>query len=216
MLVRMLDVEGFILVGGASSRMGADKSQLALEGRTSVERIADAVRPIAEKISVVGAYAAAANQLPNVPDLHTGWGPLGGIHAALRAASAEWCVVVACDLPFVTSELLGRLVTFVDGVDAVVPVQADKYPQPLCAFYRRRPCLIAAEEAIARDEHSPRALLDKVTTRYIKFDELAALAGSEYFFFNVNTPENYERAKEIVAGRDRTESDGEGIKETPQ
>jgi molybdopterin-guanine dinucleotide biosynthesis protein A len=211
--MRMLDVEGFILVGGASSRMGVDKSRLVLEGRASAERIAAALRPIAEKISVVGSHAPGADQLPNVPDLHQRWGPLGGIHAALSAARAEWCVVVACDLPFVTSELLGRLMMYIDDVDAVVPMQADKYAQPLCAIYRRRPCLIAAEEAIARDEHSPRALLDKVTTRYVEFDELASLAGSDYFFFNVNTPENYERAKEILASRDRTEGDSNRIKE---
>src|ERR1051325_1485457 len=128
----MLDVEGFILVGGASSRMGADKSQPVLGGRTTVERIADALRPIAEKISVVGAHTAGTAQLPDVPDLYQRWGPLGGIHAALRAARAEWSVVVACDLPFVTDELLRRLMMFIEDIDAVVPVQSDKYPQPLC------------------------------------------------------------------------------------
>jgi len=207
----MLDVEGFILVGGASSRMGADKSQLLLGGRTNVERIADALRPVAEKISVVGSRAAAHGQLPNVPDLHERWGPLGGIHASLRVAKAEWCFVVACDLPFVTTELFGCLMMFIAGVDAVVPVQEDQYPQPLCAIYRCRPCLIAAEAAIARDEHSPRALLDKVSIRYLEFDELATLAGSDHFFFNVNTPEHYERAKEILASRARTESGSDRI-----
>ena len=51
----MLDVEGFILVGGASSRMGRDKSQLMLGRQTTVEHIADALSDVATRIRLVGA-----------------------------------------------------------------------------------------------------------------------------------------------------------------
>jgi molybdopterin-guanine dinucleotide biosynthesis protein A len=196
----MLDVEGFILVGGASSRMGADKSRLVLDGQTGVERIADSMRSMAGRISLVGSLQdPSQSALPNIPDLHNRWGPLGGIHAALTAARADWCLIVACDLPFVTSEMFERLSKDIDeSIDAIVPLQDDARPQPLCALYRRAPCLRAAEQSIANDEHSPRALLDKVPTRYVPFSELSDLKGAEHFFFNVNTPENYEHAKQVV------------------
>jgi len=196
----MLDVEGFILVGGASSRMGADKSRLVFDGQTGVERIADSIRSITRSISLVGSLQdTSPSALPNIPDLHNRWGPIGGIHAALAAGQADWCLVIACDLPFVTSELFDRLSKYVaELIDAIVPLQDDTRPQPLCALYRRAPCLRAAEQSIANGEHSPRALLDKVRTRYVEFDQLSDLAGAEYFFFIVNTPENYERAKQIA------------------
>jgi molybdopterin-guanine dinucleotide biosynthesis protein A len=192
----MLDVEGFILVGGKSSRMGTDKSRLMLEGKTAVERIADEMRSATSSVRVVGADAGAAGI---IADIHAEWGPLGGIQAALTASKHDWCLIVACDLPFVTCELFERLIQLSDeSAEAIVPLQDDSRPQPLCAIYRRQPCLLAAERAIDNGEHSPRALLDKVKTRYLSFEQLSNLAGAEHFFFNVNTPESYERAKQIA------------------
>jgi len=194
----MLDVEGFILVGGASSRMGEEKSRLTFDGPTGVARIADSLLPLTDKVRIVGSRLEEQRLLANVPDLHPQWGPLGGIHAALTACKTDWCIVVACDLPFVTTELFERLLTLREKSEAVVPVQSDARPQPLCGVYKIRPCLNATERSIARDEHSPRALLDKVRARYVKFDEISDLSDSEHFFFNVNTPENYAEAQQIA------------------
>jgi molybdopterin-guanine dinucleotide biosynthesis protein A len=204
----MLDVEGFILVGGASSRMGADKSQLVLEGQTTVSRIIESLRPVTSKVSLVGTSTdATSSSLPSIPDLQERWGPLGGIEAALQACETESCLVVACDLPFLTSELFAYLLRLSNepsrSFDAVVPLQSDGRPQPLCAVYKRAPCLMATEKSIALGEHSPRAMLDKVKTRYVNFSELANLPGSEHFFFNLNRPEDYERAREIARQRRR-------------
>ncbi len=195
MLAVMLDVEGFILVGGASSRMGRDKSRLVLGKQTVVERITLALSQVVTNVRIVG---SRMNGFSSVADVHKHWGPLGGIHAALLAATTEWSLIVACDLPFVTHDLFDRLIQFCDeSNEAVVPVQDDSRPQPLCALYRRS-CLTAAEVSIAKGEHSPRALLDKVATRYVEFSELSDLAGSEHFFLNVNTPENYELAVKLA------------------
>ena len=147
----MLDVEGFILVGGASSRMGADKSRLLLNGKTTTSLITEALRGVTEKVSLIGSSAdGSESSLRIIPDLHERWGPLGGIEAALNACETEYCIVVACDLPFLTSELLTYLVQLRSGADstfeAVVPLQSDGRPQPLCAVYQRVPCLIAAQE----------------------------------------------------------------------
>jgi molybdopterin-guanine dinucleotide biosynthesis protein A len=109
-------------------------------------------------------------------------------------------LVVACDLPFVTTDLLQRLLDLGIDADATVPIQVDGHPQPLCAVYRRPPCLAAADQSIANGEHSPRALLDKVTTRYVPFAEISDLAQAEFFFFNVNTPGDRRQAEKIAAG----------------
>src|SRR5437588_13016 len=132
MLSPMLDVEGFILVGGLSSRMGSDKSQLTLNGQTAVERIATELQNAVNVVSVVGPPSGA---IAKIPDIHEKWGPLGGIHAALAAATSDWCLIVACDLPFVTRELFQRLIEFGDeSTDAIVLLQDDSRPQPLCSF----------------------------------------------------------------------------------
>ena len=200
----MLDVEGFILVGGASSRMGRDKSRLMLGSQTTVERIAEAIVDVADRVRLVGGSVGEQdnrNRFESVPDLADLWGPLGGIHAALHAAEAEWCIAIACDLPFVSGGLLRRLFELrsnkTENFDAVVPIQADDYPQPLCGMYRRLPCLDAADQSVRNGEHSPRALLDRVKTRYVPFADISDLTGASNFFFNINTPENYEQAQRL-------------------
>ena len=204
----MFDVEGFILVGGASSRMGSDKAQLKFGGRTGVDLVAAALRPKVGTVRLVGSRGEARlSPLQNVPDLHERWGALGGIHAALDACQSAWAAIVACDLPLVTAELFARLWQFAkEPFDAVVPVQPDGRPQPLCAFYRCESCLAATDRLIASDEHTPRALLASVPTRWVEFSELADLPNAEHFFLNVNTPADYERAKSILTLQNPDES----------
>ncbi len=197
----MLDVEGFILVGGRSSRMGTDKSHMQFDGQTSVERIAAELRSITRRISLAGRSRAGFDpDLRIIPDTHEQWGALGGIHAALGACVADWALIVACDLPFVTRDLCLRLLMLSQqgSPEAVVPIQPDGRPQPLCALYRREPCLLEAEKLIASGEHTPRALLANVKTRWVRSAELIDLPGAENFFFNVNTPDDYEQAQLLL------------------
>ena len=197
----MIEIEGFILVGGASSRMGTDKAQLHLDGQTFVERIRRALSLAGAQTSLVGALEESATwHLPVVADVYRKWGALGGLHAALAACRAPWAAVVACDLPFVTGELFMHLASLRENFDAVVPVEQDGRPQPLCALYRVEPCRKRAEELIAAGEHRPRALLRAVETRWVAMADLADIKGAPLFFTNVNTPEDYLEARKAVTG----------------
>ena len=197
----MLDVEGFILAGGASSRMGADKARLAFGAQTLVDRIAAALGALAERISIVSARSdhvtTQAWPFPVVTEKYAGAGALAGLHGALVAARSEWVAVVACDLPFVTGELFLFLAARAGArVDAVAPVQADGRPQPLCALYKRASCLPVAERLLAAGERRPRVLLASVQTRWVLSEEMDALAGAPDLFANLNTPADYARALE--------------------
>jgi len=200
----MFDVEGFILVGGQSSRMGSDKSQLRFGTLTGVEHIAAALSQLTGRIRLVGGNNQGhAAGLQSIPDTHLRWGALGGIQAALAACQAEWAVIAACDLPLLTGDLFARLWQYtspaeVEPFDATVPIQPDGRPQPLCGIYRRDPCSSAASQLIGEGEHKPRALLAKVRTRWVAFGEVADLPGAEHFFLNVNTPDDYERARRLL------------------
>ena len=188
--IQISKFEAFILAGGASSRMGADKSQLLLDDQTFVERIAATLRMVTDSVSLVGGSAANLN-LPAVADVYPKWGALGGLHAALSACRREWAIVVACDLPLVTAELFRRLASLDNEYDAVVPIQPDGRPQPLAALYRAEPCLRTATELIEKGRRRPLDLLESVHTRWVHFDEIANLAQAERFFVNINTPEDY-------------------------
>ncbi|HEX5706639.1 MAG TPA: molybdenum cofactor guanylyltransferase [Pyrinomonadaceae bacterium] len=193
-------IEGFILAGGASSRMGADKAHLRLGGLTLVERAARALNAVASEVRVVSSKPdASAWELPVVADVYERAGALGGLHAALAHARAEWIAVAPCDLPFLTGELFSRLVSHAsEEFDAVVPVQEDGRVQPLCALYARRACLDVAARLLDAGERRPRALLGEVRTRLVAFESLADLDGAGLFFKNVNTPDDFEDAARAV------------------
>ncbi|HEV3467842.1 MAG TPA: molybdenum cofactor guanylyltransferase [Pyrinomonadaceae bacterium] len=195
------DLEGFILAGGASSRMGADKAHLRLGGATLVGRAAAALGGVAARVSVVSSKPdAGLFGLPVVPDLFAGRGALGGLHAALSQAAAGWAAILSCDLPFATAALFERLASLrAPHTDAVAPLQPDGRPQPLCALYARAACLPVTEQLLAADELRPRALLSRVRTRWVPFAELADLENSEHFFRNVNTPEDFAEAQRVVS-----------------
>lgn len=197
----MTNAEGFILAGGASSRMGRDKAVLELGSIQFVKRIADSLSPITRRVVLVGPERTGPlNGFPRVSDVYPGWGALGGLHAALHACREGLALIVACDLPFVTADLFSRLISLLGDYDAVIPVQSDGRLQPLCAVYRPLPCTAVTEQLIETGERRPRALLDLVNARRVGFQEIAGLPNSELFFFNVNTPEDYLLAQRSVTG----------------
>lgn len=192
----MQTIAGFILAGGKSRRMGTDKSRLVLNGETFVERIAAELAAVTKDIVVVGKAARRSNKLPQTPDVYPGWGALGGVHTALASSDADWCLIVACDFPFVTAELFARLASLREDFEAVAPIQSDGIPQPLCTLYQTEHCLERAEQLINSGERKPIALLQSVRTRWVPFAEIQDLPGAEQFFVNINTPEDYDRIVE--------------------
>lgn len=216
----MNDIEGFILAGGASRRMGSDKAKLRLEGKTFVERAANALHKIAGgKISIVGnlpfdnlQVKLSSNktcELPVIADVQVKNSPaaLLGLHAALARAERKWAAILACDLPFVTADLFERLAGFITekDFDAIVPVQPDGRAQPLCAIYKRAACLPPIEEMLGGDDWSLRSFLERINTRFARFEQLRDLPDSDFLFLNVNTPEDYLAAQKVngAAGEDR-------------
>lgn len=195
---KFMQLQAFILAGGQSRRMGTDKSQLRLENETFIDRIAAALEPLTESVSLVGARQPHP-RFPTVTDVYPGWGALGGLHAALAACTSEWAIVSACDLPFVTTELFKHLASLRQDHDAVVPVQSDGRPQPLAALYRIQPCLPRATELIETGQRRPLDLLELVNTRWVPFTEITNLDQADRFFVNINTPDDYD----AVTMRDR-------------
>jgi len=163
------DVAGLLLTGGASARMGRDKG--ALFAAALAERL---VAALPQSYEVGPGWTT----LPVVAD--AGIGPLGALAAAAPVVSGQDVVVVACDMPFVTAELLSVLAA---APGTAVPV-ADGHAQTLCARYAaadvaRAPALVAAGARSMRD------LLDGT--------EVAWLHDLPFDFDDVDTPDDLAR-----------------------
>jgi len=186
---------GFLLAGGKSSRMGADKAFLDFAGQTLLDRALTVMSEVCGSVSIVGDPAKFAKYGSVVADIFSGCGPLAGIHAALVNSPAELNLMLAVDMPFVSRELLAFLFAAAEDNDAIITVPRDgKGLQPLCAVYRRGFSAIA-EEALRAGKYKIDAAFSSVSIRVIDEGELAAAGFSEQSFFNVNTPRDRRAAE---------------------
>ncbi len=185
------DLTAFILAGGKSSRMGADKAFLALNGRTLLARALDLTRSITPEVRIVGDRTKFSPFAPTVEDIFPNCGPLGGIHAALRSSGTELNLILAVDLPFASLALLQYLITQAIGSpDALVTVaRTPEGWQPLCATYRRD-FSDAAEEALKKSRYKIDALFEEGKTRVIGPEELEQAGFATRIFQNLNTRED--------------------------
>ena len=135
---RRLVVEGFVLAGGRSIRMGQDKALLNFEGIPLVELALRNLTEVTDQRRIVGDRPDLAHFAPVVMDSEANCGPLGGIVAALRATASEWNVFLPVDLPLLPPGFLRWMVGRVSqtGALATVPLLAG-LPQPLAAVYDR-------------------------------------------------------------------------------
>lgn len=162
------DVSGLILAGGASRRFGTDKARHPVEGTPMIRRVYDALAPLVTDVLVSVRPTTPPLPIPATPvvDRYEA-GPLAGLHAGLHVATTPWVLAVACDLPFLTRDVLGRLLAARDEeARAVVPRTPDGRLQPLCACY---PASAAdtAERLIHRGSRALHALLDELRPLHV-------------------------------------------------
>lgn len=184
----MKPVAAFILAGGKSTRMGADKAFLNLDGRTLLARAIDSIRSVTSDIRVVGDSKKFSTFAPVIEDQFPGCGPLAGIHAALSSSGSDLNLILAVDLPFVSAALLEFLISFAENSSAIVTVpRVGERLQPLCAVYRRSFATLAAA-ALRAEEYKIDPLFSKTETLIVEEAELQAAGFSPRCFHNVNTP----------------------------
>jgi molybdenum cofactor guanylyltransferase len=197
-----------ILAGGRATRLhGADKGGLVIGGRTIRDRQLDALSGLVDHIFLIGGPVADPSTdscagrddragLPRVPDLAAGRGPLGGIQTALHHAGDAACtLIVACDLPFVSRPFLAFLLDRAleaDAADVVVPRSGGRL-HPLCATYNRR-VREAVDRRVASGALSVQALFDDVRVDVVAPEVVATFDPEGVMLWNVNTPDEYERA----------------------
>ena len=160
--------------------MGRDKARLPFRGSNLVSAVAAEVARAAGNVTLVG-----HSVLPGIADRYPGEGPLGGILTALHHTSADWNLIVACDMPEIRAAFLGDLVeqAMQSRADVLLPYGADGLPQPLCAVYHRR-ALPVLEQHFAGGVRKVTAALAGLAVDRLAVAELS-------LFQNVNTPEDW-------------------------
>jgi len=173
--------------------MGRDKAGLPFGDETLLARVVRLVGEVAGDVVLVAREGQPLpGELPAVRDPAEGLGPLAGIAAGLGAIRGERAFVAACDMPLLRPALARRLLELSEGVEACVPV-VDGYPVPTCAVYTRAVAGRALELVAAR-ELRPRALFERVTTRFVPGDGLRDVDPGLESFIDCDTEASYRAA----------------------
>ena len=193
-------VTGVIQAGGRSVRMGGrPKGLMELGGRRLIERVLMALTPVVDDVLVVTntpqLYAFLG--LPMVPDVYPDRGSLGGIYSGLRAAPGQAALTVACDMPFLHPEVLKLVAERSGEGDVVIPRVGDQL-ETLHAAYGKA-CLPHIEERLLAGKLKIIGFFEKVRVVEITEADVARFRDPRLVFMNVNTPEELDRARELMA-----------------
>ncbi len=187
-----MPVNGYLLAGGRSSRMGQDKALLRLGGRTLVEIALGKLAAMCRETAIVGnAPELVGFGVPVIQDSIAGCGPLGGIVAGLEHSLVEWNVFLAVDVPFLPAEALRQLLAATeDSRRVAVVAEVGGFPQPLCAVYARRALPLLRRELEAGRWKVMSAIRVAGAVELVPFQD-------ERWFRNLNTPEEFAEAEAL-------------------
>ncbi len=187
---------GLLLAGGKSSRMGRDKASMIFgsDGLTQARRALRLLGALCERTYISlregQSVPEGGEGAPVLHDSGDAEGPLCGILAAFREAPAAAWLVMACDLPFIASEVLARLVEChreQPGQPFVAYANShDGLPEPLCAIYGPAALPILQKHA-ARGNFSPRRIMTEENAVLLHLPN-----GSAATLVNINTPQDME------------------------
>lgn len=196
----MTELTVAIMAGGQSRRMGTDKAFVMLHGKPLVEHLVAKVRHLGQIETILitnrpDAYSFLG--LPAYTDVLPGSGSLGGIYTALHYSRTSYVLILACDMPFVSTPLLKYMVRLTEGdsFDVIVP-RVEGYPESMHAIYRRT-CLGPIRARLNAGQLKVTGFYGEVCVRAIDEPEYQIFDPKGLSFYNVNTPEDLARAQQL-------------------
>jgi molybdopterin-guanine dinucleotide biosynthesis protein A len=191
---------GVILAGGMNTRFsGQDKAFLSVGGKRIIDRLYSIFNALFEDIILVtnDPYKYLEWDINIVTDLYPVRSSLTGIHAGLFYTSNPFAFFAACDIPFLKKELVETLINNIEqGIDVVVPETKAGF-EPLCAVYSKE-CLKQVEQQIIQNKLAIRHLFKKRRVKKIPEKVLREKDPDLISFFNINTPQDQEKAEKML------------------
>ncbi len=189
-------INGLVLAGGKSKRMGRDKSSIQWHGKEQQYYMADLLKPLCNKVYIShrqGQPSQTNKDYKTLVDSYTGIGPYGAILSAFRFQPDTAWFVVACDLPLLNSDTLKYLVKNRNPKAIATTFQSpfDGLPEPLITIWEPKSKEILLT-FLSNGYTCPRKVLIKSNDVNILQPPDAAT------LMNVNTPEDFKKAEQMI------------------
>jgi molybdopterin-guanine dinucleotide biosynthesis protein A len=198
-----LDKSAIILAGGFSSRFGQDKGLLQLANKPLIKHVLDTINNIVdEKILVASSKVQAENYakivglniniIIDVDDAHS---PLVGALTGFKETHGKYVVLLPCDTPLVSRDIVSLLFELCINRNAVIPRWPNGYIEPLQAVYCTEPAYEAAKNALSEGKLNLQSMVDKLRwVRYVSTLVLQQLDPELRTFLNINMPLDLKKA----------------------
>ncbi len=205
-----LDKSAVIVAGGLSTRFGQDKGLLRLAGKPLIKHVLDAIGNMVEEKIVVSSSADQAENYKRILGSHVKVlvdkerlpSPLIGALTGLEEARGEYVLLLPCDTPLVSREILSLLLELRAGRYAVIPRWPNGYIEPLQAVYHTSSALEAATNTLRDGEMRMQCMVDKLHgIRYISTLVIQQLDPDFKTFFNINSTMDLKKAENMLRRR---------------
>ena len=192
-----MDKSAIILAGGVSGRFGQDKGLLQLANKPLIKHVLDAISTIVDEKIVVASskvqaenYAKVLGSDVNVLiDVDDAQSPLVGALTGFKEAHGRYALLLSCDTPFVSRDVISLLFEMCINRNAVIPRWPNGYIEPLQAVYCAKPAYEAAKNALSEGKLNMQSTIDRLrSVRYVSTLVLQQLDPDLRTFFNINTP----------------------------
>ncbi|MBT3301766.1 MAG: molybdenum cofactor guanylyltransferase [Bacteroidetes bacterium] len=184
-------VNGIILCGGKSSRMGKDKGLLKFDGKSLMENAISILKPYADQIIICSNNTNYKQfNYPVIPDIIKDIGPAAGILTGLNYSNTDYNIVISCDTPFVDAALIDHLLlSHKSNFDATIPVHG-QHVEPLVGIYSKNFIKTLNKYIKQNILKMNRILKDSINIQFVDMKD--ELLRNKNLFFNINTPSDFD------------------------
>jgi len=189
------DIGIIILAGGSSRRMGEDKGLIEVNGKAIIEYLLDTCRHISERIIVVSDNDLYNNfGYPIFADLIKNAGPMGGLFTGLQNSNNDWNLVLSCDVPLVSVQLLREIVDCRQENTSIIIAKHQQQIHPLIGLYHKQ-CTDIIKNLIKEKQYRMSSLHQRAKATILDLNDFPAKE-----FLNLNTKNELEIFKSHVNG----------------
>ncbi|MDH3975689.1 MAG: molybdenum cofactor guanylyltransferase [Deltaproteobacteria bacterium] len=197
------NVTGIVLAGGESRRMGQPKAAIDVEGTPLLKKSVQLFKELFPRVIAISKKTGSFGNVgcEESGDLFPGMGPMVGILTAFKITASDYLFVAACDMPFLNRKVIELIVEEGQGYDVALPKIGGK-GDPLHALYSKN-CyhkMLSFMEKGGRSLNRFINALHRESVRYIGEEEIKKVDPHALSLFNMNTPEELEKAKQLIKG----------------